>query len=158
MKSILLTQNKVALVDDEEFEKLNQHKWYALKTTYGGFVAVRHCRCLFGKKRYTILMHRQIMSCPQGKDVDHKNHKTLDNQRYNLRICTRSQNMMNNKRQGVCWDRTHEKWVARICLNYQRIFIGHFDSKIEAITAYNQKAKELFGEFAYRRNSYVKIA
>lgn len=32
MKTIQLTQGKIAMVDDEDFERLNQYKWYALKS------------------------------------------------------------------------------------------------------------------------------
>lgn len=52
MKRIPLTQGKFALVDNEDFEWLNQFKWYALKTTYGGYVAIRNINKQPYQKKY----------------------------------------------------------------------------------------------------------
>lgn len=99
MKLIPLTQGKFAKVDDADYEWLSQYNWYAKKTTaiyslYGLYYAARFQR--IKKVKTTIYMHREIANCPPGKEVDHINHDTLDNQRENLRCCTRAENMANS--------------------------------------------------------------
>jgi hypothetical protein len=154
VKKIKLTQGKVALVDDEDFKELSRFKWQILKC--GKFlIARRGCSCPITKNRYTILMHRQITSCPQDLFVDHINHNSLDNRKCNLRICTRQQNNSNRviqkNKTGIKGVETREsgRYRARIRFNKKGITIGHFDTLVEAINAYNNKAIELFGEFAY---------
>ncbi len=163
MKRIPLTQGQFAIIDDDMFEYLNQWKWSARKTKYGGFMAIR----TVGKrpKRKMVYMHRQIMNCPENLDVDHRDHNTLNNHISNLRICTRSQNLQNSKPRknctsiykGVSWFRQRKykakeyegKWRTQIMLNGKYLSIGLFKSEIEAAKAYDEKAKELLGEFAY---------
>lgn len=146
MKNIELTgkygKNKYALVDDEDFEKINQYLWhlsgkYAVKS-YG----VR-------PNRTKISMHRFIMNAEKGVMIDHINGNELDNRKCNLRLCTNSQNQMNAKKQsnssseykGVT---KNKPWRASIGSKT----IGHFNTEIEAAEAYDSKAKELYGEFA----------
>lgn len=156
MKQIKLTQGKFALVDDSDYEKLDKYKWYALRNCRGVFRAVRGFCCSETKKIRSIYMHRQIMSALKGMDVDHINHNTLDNQKHNLRICTRSQNMKNglshkdssSQFKGVFWHSKAQKWEATIWENKKHFYLGCFDNEIEAAKAYDRKAKELFGEFA----------
>ena len=117
MKEILLTQNQVALVDDIDYKKLSKYKWQALNMN-GSFYAVRQTSKKEGKG-FTILMSRQILGLERGdkRQGDHQNHRTLDNRRANIRICTIQQNHMNQKRQqnttskfkGVSWDKRAEK-------------------------------------------------
>ena len=147
MKQILLTQGKIALVDDSDFEELSKYKWYAAQNTMT-FYAVRGDYS--GKKRKTISMHRQIMNAQKGQEIDHKSNNGLDNRRRNLRFCTHSQNMCNQQKtrgssgfKGVCW--LKKKWMARV----QQIYLGCFDSEIEAARVYDNAAKKYFGEFAY---------
>lgn len=156
MKEIKLSQfgkNKgkyVALVDDEDFEGLNSFKWYAME---GGktFYAVR--RIMFNGKRRGILMHCEIMN---GKGIDHIDHDGMNNQKSNLRFCTQRENMMNQRKQentssiykGVCFFKRTGKWMAHITINGKNIHLGYFETEIEAAKAYNDKAIELFGEFA----------
>ena len=101
MKKIKLWENqdtlsdKVALIDDEDYEKVmsalgpRSKKWYAQcppGATHYAFT---------GSRRVT--MHRVVMDAPKGMDVDHINGDTLDNRKQNLRLCTQSQNSMNKK-------------------------------------------------------------
>jgi hypothetical protein len=81
-------------------------------------------------------------------DVDHINADRNDNRRENLRVCTRSQNMANMKRagKGVC--RHRDKWKARITVNYKSIYLGCFDSKSDALAAYESAAAYHFGDYA----------
>ena len=157
MRRIKLTQGRYTLVDNSDFEELSKHKWCALRLSYGGFVAVRSSPTNKNGKRGLILMHREIMNCPKDLDVDHRNHNTLDNQKHNLRICTRSQNKQNglprkdgtSQYKGVHWYKASMKWTAQIRMNKKRMHLGCFDDEIEAACAYDQAAQRYFGEFAY---------
>jgi len=82
-----------ALVDDEDFEYLNQFKW---SVSFGGY-ATRAKEVEGG--RYTIIqMHREIMNTPRGLVVDHWDHNGLNNQKSNLKNCTIHENAQNSKK------------------------------------------------------------
>ncbi len=152
-KKIPLTQGKYTIVDDEDYEWLNQFKWYAVRGR-STFYAQRML------KRKCLRMHREIMNAPLGKEVDHRNRDGLDNQRANLRVCTHQQNIFNHIKQkkatsrhkGVSWNKRERKWIARIGHNKQRMYLGYFNNEDEAARAYNEKVTELFGEFARPNN------
>ena len=151
--------NTFTLVDDADYEWLNQWKWCALKGANGLYV-VRGVYLGGGRKnrKYkTIRMQRLILNVNSGMVVDHINGDTLNNQRDNLRICTQRENSYNTKRpsdntsgfKGVSWSKSRGKWEARIKANGKHKFLGYFDNKKEAAKTYDCSAKELFGEFAY---------
>lgn len=150
-KEIKLTQGKVVLVDDDDFEYLNQFKWRFFVKGY----ARRNSPFLLGK-RTVILMHREIMQTPADKQTDHINLDGLDNRRANLRICTPSENKQNMEAQsnnksgfkGVDWVERDGKWRASIRVNGKRIYLGHFDDPVVAACAYDAAAVKYFGEFA----------
>jgi len=162
MKQIPLTQGQFAIVDDMDYEWLSKYKWYALwcKNTQS-FYALRDSKQENGKHTL-ILMAREILGLKRGdkRQSDHKNHHTLDNQRHNLRVCTHQQNQHNQKPQknrtskykGVSWDKTGRKWRTVIQFNQQQVNVGTYKTEIDAAKAYEQKAKELFGEFAYTKS------
>jgi hypothetical protein len=153
-KEIKLTQGKLALVDDEDFEWLNQWKWYY----HDGYAL----RMSLGSNRKSIRMHRIIMNTPDNMEPDHINGNTLDNRKYNLRNCTHAENLCNSKIQinnasgykGVSWNKQRKKWSVKIVKNQIHIFLGLYISKEDAINVYNKKAKELFGEYA--KLNYIK--
>lgn len=157
MKRIPLTQGKFATVDNENYEELSKHKWFARKKE-NTFYAVRNMsRKLNNGKQTMIFMHRVILDTPDRMETDHKNHIGLDNRKDNLRICTSSQNQQNrkpykngtSKYRGVSWCKNNKKWTTHITLNCRNYNLGYFDTEIKAAKIYDQKAKELFGEFAY---------
>ena len=88
--------------------------------------------------------------------VDHINSDTWDNRLENLRECSQRNNAKNrskglgttSKYKGVTYVKSRGKWQATIMNNYRSVFIGRFDSEIDAALAYNVRAKELHGEFA----------
>jgi len=102
-------------------------------------------------------MHREIMNAPKGLDVDHIDGNGLNNRKSNLRLCTHAENVHNSrpmrngssKYKGVCWHKTYKKWYSSIGKTGKRFYLGRFDNEIDAALAYDKKAKELFGEFAY---------
>ena len=153
MKRIPLTRGLFALVDDADFEWLNQWKWHAQKYSRKCY-AVRHDPADHAK---VIIMHRLIMDAPDGLQVDHINHDGVDNRRSNLRLCTRSQNAMNERPQrnrssrfrGVSLFKRNGKWRARIRVSGELLWLGNWELEKDAARAYNEAAKKHFGEFAF---------
>jgi hypothetical protein len=157
MKRIPLTQGKFALVDDEDYEWLNQYSWYAVwDTTARTYKAARTAACSVGNKRKTILMHREIMSAPHGVVVDHIRHNTLDNRKSELRICAHKFNCRNrllsknntSGYKGVTWFHRFSCWRANITIDRKQIFLGHFRSAELAAAAYDEASQKLHGHFA----------
>ena len=153
MKEIQLTQGKVALVDDEDYDFLMQWKWHVIKPNRNNYYVRRVV--YYGKKRTSILMHREIIKC-DGFIIDHISGNGLDNQKCNLRICKTEQNVLNRRKninnlsgyKGVSWFKTHKKWRAQI--QYKKIVyhLGVFEKRIDAAKAYNNAAQKYHGEFA----------
>lgn len=160
VKEILLTQGKVALVDNEDYDRLMQWKWWALHDRGGNWYAQARIN---GKRTR---MHRFIMGAQKGQMLDHINGNGLDNRECNLRLCTNSQNQHNQKMRrkeassiykGISWYRNLEKWKAQITYNRKHMHLGYFSNEIEAARVYDKRAVELFGEFA-KTNFPVRIA
>ena len=149
IRFIPLTQGKVAVVDAADYDWLRQYKWYANKKS-AGFYACTH-------KSYRLLyMHRLITDAPAELVVDHIDRNSLNNRRSNLRLCTYQQNIFNqrgrkgtSRYKGVHWDKQKKAWTACIEKNDKAIKLGFFDDETSAAKAYDKKAGELFGEFAY---------
>lgn len=151
MKTIPLTQHKSALVDDEDYEWLNQWKWCARLKPSGQCYAVR-VKQVNGTKRL-IRMHRLILGAKQNQQVDHIDHNGLNNTRKNIRLCTASENQWNRRKlksatskyKGVRLD--DGRWRAQISHNGQTKQLGSFSTEEEAAKAYNEIAKQR-GKFA----------
>jgi hypothetical protein len=154
MREIRLSNSdKVALVDDEDFDELARWTWYL----HEDGSAVRRKSLQDGTRTNWIeRMHREIMGLKKGDKmvVDHKNQVRLDNQKANLRICTQAQNCCNCKvrkhsttgLKGVA--RNPSGWLAYIRVNGKKKHLGTFRTPELAYQAVCEAREILHGEFA----------
>lgn len=161
MKEILLTQGQTSIVDDEDYEWLMQWKWCVIKRACKNGVHFYARRTL-----RSILMHREIAKrakLPHSECYDHIDGNGLNNMRVNLRACTRSQNLANQKDRpgygntvahskfkGVSLHKRRKikKWTAQIGINGKQHHLGIFENEEDASEAYAAAAKKYYGEFA----------
>ena len=159
------------LYDAEDHDKVSAHRWCVNKdytknkgkfyvTTSilhpdGGWYVRNGVK--IQRRRFALFVHRLIMDAPKGMHVDHINGNPLDNRKSNLRICTHAENSNNtgprknntSGYKGVYWAKRNKRWLAQITHNGKQVYIGHYKDKEEAARAYDAKAKEFQGEFAY---------
>lgn len=143
MNKIKLTKGKYVLVDDSDFEWLNQWKWHFMNVGYAGRDE------WVNRRNEKILMHRQIMGLEKGdaRLVDHINQDTLDNRRSNLRLADRSLNAFNSKlslrntsgHRGVSFDKLRIKWKASIQIHGKQYYLGRFNDFESAVSAVENK-------------------
>lgn len=150
MKEIQLTRGYVALVDDEDFERVNAIKWHAQPNHAGIVYAsanIRHTR---------LKMHRFILGTHDGLQVDHIDGDGLNNRRSNLRECLTIHNNWNTRKwrngksqfKGAWYDKRDEVWRSGIMCNGKKLYLGTFHNELDAARAYDWAASKLFGQFA----------
>lgn len=97
MREIPLTQGYVVRVDDEDYERINEHKWFVKFGGRGGppyAARTEHWRDENRKwHSRTIRLHRELMNFPPDKDVDHDDSDTMNCSKSNLKILTREENL-----------------------------------------------------------------
>lgn len=166
MKTIIINSKKHGikkiLVDDEDFEALNKFKW-GIKKSHNTYYAFRNIP--FGTQLKTVGMHSVILNT--NKLIDHKDHNGLNNQKHNIRVCSKTQNGQNrtsaknssSKYLGVALKKVKSLkpcgslvvycyWQSMIMINKKHTFIGTFKNEIDAALSYNEAAKKHHGEFA----------
>jgi hypothetical protein len=164
IRQIPLTQGQCAIVDEQDYERLSQHKWHARWNPYTrSYYAFRSATVHLppdGKSvKRSIPMHREVLGLESEdrRQVDHHDHNTLNNTKENLRAASRSQNQHNARGhadgssgyKGVHWHSARNSWVARIYVNGVEQHLGMFDSAEDAARAYDAAASKHHGEFAY---------
>lgn len=146
-REIPLSRGKVALVDDADYERLNQWKWHYNAST--GYAARRDWQA----RRY-VLMHRVILDAPAGRAVDHINGDGLDNRRANLRLATAAQNGHNRRAQAGATSRFKgvsfygNRHHARIFVAGHNLYLGPFTDERTAARVYDYAARQHYGEYA----------
>lgn len=163
MKTIPLVNKRgvvlaVALVDDEDYDRLSQYTWRLDKAKHTGY-AVRGTRERGAFAR--VRMHREILGLPVARtpEVDHIDHDGLNNQRHNLRVCTRAENnsakgpTKRNKSgyKGVYWypSAIGRPWRATIRHALKTYYLGTYATAKDAHDRYVAAAKSFHGEFAH---------
>jgi hypothetical protein len=171
MKTIELTQEQVALVDDEDEERVRKYTWCAQKTKSGRFYAVTWLPWDTNGKRKHLGMHSLIMDCKTNEEAHHRDDDGLNNQRYNLVKCTRKEHLGIDGRMKKVWStrnktpRWHKSgksshffgvsrsvcrgkyiyWQANKRLNNKAVYIGNFSDEISAAKAVDKFCLENYG-------------
>lgn len=166
MKTINLRNGNKLLLDDDDFARFSWLNWYQ---NDNGYVVtdtpkVKRNEGYSAKQR----IHRLIVQCPEGMDVDHANGNKLDNQKSNLRICTRSENLANKEAlenkmysplKGAYFCKRRKKWLSLVRTDERlksgkrkQKSLGYFDSAEKAHEAYKAWAQEYYGDFAVHRS------
>ena len=166
MKEIITSNGYRVKVDDEDYSELAKYNWKAKRRTEGRTMyAYAKIYSQEEKRRVQISMHRLIMGFPEGKQVDHIDWDGLNNQKSNLRICTANDNCRwvrprsNTGYLGVS-RQEYKKNDGTLSVSYKsaikangvQYWLGTFKTLQAAVSAYNNKAQELFGEFANINN------
>lgn len=154
MATLLLTQNKKALVDEEDYGYLSQWKWSYHPEGYAKRTLDTH-RSSSRRTTTTRFLHQEVFKSPSQR-IDHINGNKLDNRKCNLRGATVAQNAMNKKKcskysskyKGVHWCKKAKKWIAQIKLQGKSTHLGSSCREEEAANIYNIAAIKHFGEFA----------
>jgi len=144
----LSNSDQFLIVDQEDFEVLKDLIISRnAQTGYAQFWSKEH--------KQAVTVHRFIMGLETSGQIDHKNRNRLDCRRANLRIATVQQNIANSgKRKGNFSSkykgvfRSGHQWKASIQMKGVVHHLGIFDSEEEAGRAYDNSAKEFFGEYA----------
>ena len=155
-KVLIEIGNKYATVDIEHLELVKQYSWYLLK----GYVNtdIRKSSSIFSYKTGSKMsLHRLVMgtNVTNTLHVDHIDGDKLQNTSTNLRLVTRSQNLMNSKiykcnKTGIAGVNVHKcgKWVAYIRVNNKQKHLGLFTNIEDAIKARQEAETKYFGEYA----------
>lgn len=144
-------------IDKEDVEKCQKYRWFINNDRGYAYASVRE-----NNKYRKILMHRYIMDV-EGKNmtIDHISGDRLDNRKINLRICNISENQLNkpanrkNEYPGVIFNKMANKWESRIWHHDKNIYLGRYETKLEAIKSRIEAEDKYCGKYGYY-NSRVK--
>lgn len=157
MKEVVMNNGRSFVVDDEDFELINQHRWRPDKDGYprtsfrneGKFIDKRINRFIMEQHSHDI----------KGKIVDHKDGNILDNRKSNLRVTDKKGNAWNKTRKVETTSPYRgvrkvgdNKWIANVIINYEFIRIGTFTNEEACANAYNYHAKKFYGEYGFLNN------
>jgi len=155
MKKIPVSPCYYALVDDDKYDLLSEFSWHSVITKTSRTIYAQTEKTCDGVRTRTF-MHTMILGERSLTKADHRDGNGLNNQGYNLRICTHKQNMQNRRLninsksgfKGVSWCKRTNKWRVRIQEVGNRKRLGSFTCIIKAAQAYDTEAKKRYGEFA----------
>jgi hypothetical protein len=149
---MIFDDGRICIFDKEDYELLSRLYWSPRQDG--------HIRASYNGKtveigRYILESHGENLD---GLVVDHKDLNPLNNKKSNYRICTFQENRMNHSlfknntsgHSGVCYRKSSRKWVARITVNYKRVFLGCYDTKEEAIKARKKAELKYYGQYSSR--------
>jgi hypothetical protein len=141
---IHLTRGYHCLVDVADWPEMSKYNWNALVHKSGdpSYTYARRSIGVNGKN-VKVMMHRQLMDAPPGSEVDHRNHRGLDNRRSNLLVTTRRGNAQNQRKvkgryskyRGVSYFKKGGKWSASMKINGKMIHIGVYANEEDAARA-----------------------
>lgn len=164
-KKIELTQGKFAIVDDEDYPYLSRFHWTIGRKKEGKYYEASRGFLVAGKT-VSIPMWKFVVASENNKKACYKNKNGLDCRKENIVIVPAYMaNHFSIKKKNGYWGRKpssqykgvsyastyagHKKWVTFISRKGV-VFTKHFLTEKEAAEAYNEKAKEIYGDIAYQ--------
>lgn len=152
MKLIQLSKGFKAQIDDSDYDLVIPFRWYTNEYRKGIYRAMKNA----SESSPEMYMHRLIMNALKGQTVDHQDRNGLNNQRYNLRLCTHGQNLSNqglhadntSGLKGAYWSKKDCAWFSNIRHEGKTKFLGYFSTPKDAAKAYDEAALKFRGEFA----------
>ena len=137
----------MAIVDDEDAERVLNHGWSAEKRKYTYYATTAWRE---NGKVINCRLHRFVTGRKKGKIVDHRDRNGLDCTKGNLRFVTKSQNTLNRECvAGNIGIRIRgNKFEAHIVKNGKQIYLGMFNTHQQAVLARDEAARKLHGSFA----------
>lgn len=161
MKVLRLKKGSEVLMDNEDFSLISQLPWHIAKGYARTSTKTKKFKRLFPHwdgKALGVYMHQLVLGLSIDLDIDHHDGHTLNNQKFNLRLATRSQNIGNSvsnvgtsKYKGVYFSSRKgraDSWVAEITLHRAKRYLGAFQLEVDAARAYDRAAFLLFGPYA----------
>lgn len=154
--TIKLSRGQFAIVDDEDAARVQEFKWcVGDHPSCGRSYPVPTRRIATPVVRYQSLAEF-ILGRQPGKEINYQDGNSFNCTKSNLRYGTRSMNWGNRRKlskclsiyKGVSWRKDRKRWKAYAQINGVLTNLGNFTDENEAGRAYNQKAAEIFGEFA----------
>ena len=148
---------KVCLIDAEDLQLILKYKWHLQKDKRAKtYYATSTQRCSLTGKQRTVGMHRLILGITdKNVFVDHIDHDGLNNQKSNLRPCSKAENSMHrngpNRNSAINYIgvyRNRDKFRSNITINGKYTNLGTVATAEEAARLYDAAAKKHFGEFA----------
>lgn len=137
------------VIDSSDYELVKKSIWHIDANGY--VIGYRSDKRSPNGHKVAMKLHRLVMGVVDAPsvEIDHINHNTLDNRKFNLRIVTRSQNCCNTRRskantsgyKGVYWCRSANKWAAQIKFQGTRHYLGVFENINDAKEARDEAAK-----------------
>lgn len=142
-----------------EFRWVNSNQ-PALNGCVAGHISKSIGYRFIGVDGYLYLAHRLAWLYVYGvfpsQNIDHIDRNKDNNSMANLRLATQAENALNSKNRstnksgyrGVSWCGRTSKWRATVTTNGKQKSLGRFKEMKEAVSAYNEFAKQHHGEFA----------
>lgn len=157
---VVHVQEFSVIIDDEDLPLFLSRKWWPNRSKYKqtGLIYFLGYEYDDDGKRHVIGLHRAIMRCTRDDkiDVDHIDHDTLNNSKYNLRRISHANNMKNYSKpttntsgyKGVSFHSATGKYQASIQSNEGQRYLGVYSSAEKAARVYDIASLYLFKEFA----------
>lgn len=137
-----------ALIDIEDVEKVSQYKWYLGNNGY-----------VFNDtdKDNRLALHRFVIGYEGDLYLDHINNDRVDCRKENLRVVNPRQNVVNspsksnfeNEDIGINYNKDKNLWETYIGYKNNRIYLGGFKDKEDAIKTRRQAEIKYFGKYHY---------
>jgi hypothetical protein len=152
-----------AFVDIEDLHTLIglNYRWYANYHKHINDYYVHtniYIRDEYGKRKNTnTKIQTVILNLKDSEIVDHINHKTLDNRRYNLRVTPNNKNLKNrngknsNNKSGyrnVSWDNWYKKWKVQLQVDGKNTVLDMFEDVHEAGKYAEEMRNKYYGSYA----------